>query len=391
MKYNNILMLTYHFWKSERRGGFHYFAEEFCKMGYNVDFVLFPYSLFRVFTHRNKDRFNIRRLFELVKGKQYQCYDNILRNFGFPSLVFPPKWDKFKFNYLTLTSLYISFFIILLKLRRKYEFIVVESTLAIVLIDFIKRLYPTTKIIYRQSDPMHFVHSSRYFINFEENIILKSDLTLFVNKKIKNYTLKSINLSLVNNKTEILANGIDLIFLSKIHEKPSVYNIYEVNALYLGVFPIDWKLIFYIADKLKHIHFIIIIPSNIDKITEEKINGFSNITFINGINPQQVPAFIQYSSIGIIPYAKKEKIMELMGMHSKIYKFMYCKKPIVTYNICLEIEEQRGIFQSFSEEEFLSNVKAASKLKNIKYDFNFEEVNWENLAKKFIYNLSCLK
>jgi hypothetical protein len=384
-------MLTYHFWKSNRKGGFHYFAEAFCEMGYNVDFVLFPYSLFRIFTHRDKDRFNPRRVFGLIIGKRYRCKNSVVRNFGFPSLVFPPKWDKFKFNYLTLVSLYVSFFIILLRLRRKYQFVVLESTLAIVLVDIIRRFFPDTKIIYRQSDPISFVHNSRYFISFEKNVILKSDLTLFVNNRRRDYTLKAIPYSLVRNKIKILSNGVDLTSFSMGgYAKPSLYNDYKVTALYVGAFPIDWELLFYTADKLKYIHFVIITPSNIDKRIKAKINDIPNITFINGISPKQVPAFIQYSSIGIMPYAKKEKILRLMGMHSKIYQFMYFNKPIVTYNICLEIN-QKGIFQSFSKEEFLSNIKAASELKNIKYDFNFEQINWENISKQFVSYLLCLK
>lgn len=390
MKQTNVLMLTYHFWQSNRKGGFHYFAEAFLKMGYNVDFVLFPYSLFRVFTHRNKDRFNLRKLFELIKGEKYQCGSAVLKNFGFPVLVFPPKWDKFGCNYLTLVSLYVSFFIILLRLRRRYEFIVIESTLAIVLVDILKRLYPNAKVVYRQSDPIHLVHNSNYFINFEKNIVHKSDLTLFVNKKRRDYTLKGFPCSLINDKIKILPNGIDLKSFRMTYEKPALYNDYAVNALYIGAFPINWEVIFCAADKLPHIHFVIIIPSNINKRIKEKINDFSNLTFINGISPQQVPTFIRYSSIGIVPYAAKEKIVELMGVHSKIYQFMYFNKPIVTYNICLEIE-QRGIFQSFSEDEFISNVEIASTLKDIKYNFNFEKIDWENISNQFVSYLLCLK
>lgn len=377
----SILMITFHFWRAQRKGGFHYFAEEFCKMGYNVDFVLFPYTILSLIRHRDKDRYNLKRLADLILGRTFQCGNGKLRNFGFPAFIIPPQYEKFKLHIISLISLYISFLILYPRLRRHYKFIILESNESITLLPFIRSIFPGIKIIYRQSDPIFSVTNSRFFEKCERRIIRNCDLSLFTNEMRLKYSIRNIDRYQINYK--ILENGININSAKNDLPKPGEYGQLKNIALYIGVAEIDWSLLFYVAEKLSHIYFFVVTPTRIPRKIKHQINDHNNIYFINGVEPDKVASFIKYCDIGIVPYKWAGLWNELLGMHAKIYQYMYAQKLIVTYNLKIE-KKFFGIFESKNKPEFLNNVQEAFKLERINYEFDFNEVSWENLAKKMI-------
>ncbi|ODS34583.1 MAG: putative glycosyltransferase [Candidatus Scalindua rubra] len=242
-------------------------------------------------------------------------------------------------------------------------------------------LFPKSRIIYRQSDPVYPFTNSKCFEKYEERIIKNCDLSLFVNKLRLKYSIKNINNTKLNYK--ILGNGININNLKNELAKPKEYGQLKKIALYIGAIGIDWPLLFYVARKLQDINFFVVSPIRVNKKIYEQINDCRNVCFINGVKPDKVFKFIKYCDIGIIPYNLPDVVREMYGMHAKIYQFMYAKKPIVTYKIWLE-KNLFGIFESHSELEFLNNIKKAFRLKRVNYNFNFNEITWENRTRKML-------
>jgi hypothetical protein len=128
-------------------------------------------------------------------------------------------------------------------------------------------------------------------------------------------------------------------------------------------------------------HFIIITPIALNHRLLAKLKIYDNITYINGVKPDEVSSYIKYSDVGILPYCKKRYITDLLGMHSKIYQFMFYKKPIVTLNIKLNSNMQ-GLYESFNHDQFLINIEHALKLENTNYTINFSNLSWNQLTRK---------
>ncbi|ODS34582.1 MAG: hypothetical protein SCARUB_00317 [Candidatus Scalindua rubra] len=112
-------MITNHFWLAKRKGGLHYFAEEFCRMGYNIDFVFPHYPIFSIIRHKDEDRYNLKRVIELILGKTFKCGNGIVKNFGFPAVIIPPRFEKYKLHIISIISLYFSLLILYPRFKKK--------------------------------------------------------------------------------------------------------------------------------------------------------------------------------------------------------------------------------------------------------------------------------
>jgi hypothetical protein len=380
-KRNKIVFLTFHNWDTKRQGGFHKFAEIACNKNYETIFFSFarPYYIF----FKKDERLNKAVLLKLIKGVWYDVNGNKLLNITLPTFSFPGPLRKLinpKISIFFETLSLISF----KKFSKKYfnqtNFFVFESNESIYLLDKVKRHFPKSKIIYRPSDPM--IATNNVHLKAAEIKILKAaDIVFIVNKEgVELYRSKVDNFdNEVNFK--ILSNGIDIEAYRLEYQIPEELKR-KNTALYVGARDPDWQLIIDSAIRCAEINFVIVSPNIPSPNFYQQINKIENIVYVPGIRPENVPAWITNASVIIVPNPRDRFKDKPWGITAKYYQAMAAKKPIVSFHDTSELE-LFTIPVTLSNEEFVSEVKKALKIKEVDYSFDLKNKSWDNICTLF--------
>ena len=381
---NKIVFLTFHNWETKRQGGFHKFAESFAEKGWEVFFFSVPRPYYSYF--KKDERLNKEVLLKLSKGVTYNVGKGVVHNITLPTLAIPGALRNFLpeklVHYFEISSL---------KHVNRYfkntfnnaTHFVFESNEAVLYYNKIKKLFPEAKIIYRPSDPIC-ANANAYvkLKELEKELLEKADLVLLVNKENKNTIVK--NYSYLQNKQhiKILNNGVDIAAFKKEYPKPSILK--KVNTLvYVGARDIDWDMVVEAASIEKKLNFIIICP----EVPNQNFLAYSqksntNLFFINGISPKQVPSYITNADVVIVPNPKNRHKNKNWGITAKYLQAMAAKKPIIAYHdgdYLLDYE----IEPVYTTQDFLTKAKQYLKTPVVNYSYNLEQRDWEYLKDEF--------
>jgi len=247
-----------------------------------------------------------------------------------------------------------------------YENIILESGKPVFLIESIPN---NSKLIYRQSDPIELILSkNKNYIELEHKVLEKADLILTVNNNIMNFYKN--NYPHFYKKMILWKNGFQI---PKINENTNPYKSYKdkKNAVFMGLFNIDKKLINFIANQNPDIIFHIIGPYNRLNL---KWNQPNNVKYHGYMKPQNYISYIKHADFAFIPYQYK-KSLEWFGMTSKFYLFMYFKLPIISVDYgnlknCLH----KSIYLAENKKDFNSciNLIRNNDFRKINYNINFD-------------------
>lgn len=320
----NVLFLTYHMYASKRKGGFHSFFRYFLNKKYDIDVYTIPLHVNWLF--KNNDRENCKNFFYLIKGMNYNYENQIIKNFSDP-IIFPYRFIKSVKKRDDDLSKYLipnkNFFG--KRLKNNYDYIIIESTSGILLFDYLRERYTNSKIIYRPSDPIVAYTDIKELIEAEKNIIQKSDLTLVINESSLNL-YKKYFIDINSNNIKILENPL----ISKFDILNN--NDKKIFITYLGVFPIDYNLIFKISEEFKNEKIYIIGPYE-DKIKKD------NVIFTGTLSENEYQKILVKTKIAIVPYLNKGNINKLFEITGKIALFMKYNLPIVAINVSQELSK----------------------------------------------------
>jgi hypothetical protein len=383
---NKIVFLTFHNWESKRQGGFHKFAEGFAYKGWEVFFFSVPRPYYSYFM--NDERLNKSVLKKLSKGIQYTVGKGVLHNLTLPTLSLPGILRKFFSNSINKFLQRTSFQNTNKFLRNKFKGVshfVFESNEALLYYNDIKNLFPEAKIIYRPSDPVCAnKKASKYIIEAEKDILFNADTVFLVNKEnldtvtgfYKDYK-KAKNFTILNN-------GVDLDAYIKTYDKPSILE-QENTVLYVGARDIDWDMILEAAKLDKNLNFVIVCPEipNQNFIDYTKFKN-TNLFYIDGIKPIDVPKYITNANVVIIPNPKDRYKTKNWGITAKYLQAMAANKPIVAYHDGLYLKEYE-IEPVYNTTDFLLKINTALKNPIVNYKYNLAERGWPGLIEKF-YN-----
>jgi glycosyltransferase involved in cell wall biosynthesis len=138
-------------------------------------------------------------------------------------------------------------------------------------------------------------------------------------EKMKNYGAEGIH---------YVPNGVDYDHYQQVEEKPEEYrHLVGPIAVYMGAidswFSIDTLI--YSARALPWANFVLIGKSRIDL---SPLDGLSNVWYLGHKQYTNLPSYLQYASVGIIPF----KVTPLINSVSplKLYEYMACGLPVVT-------------------------------------------------------------
>ena len=240
-------------------------------------------------------------------------------------------------------------------------------------VKYIPRDY-SGKIIYDCMDKYdQFSRNTKILSNHYKNeskIIKKADL-IFTSSKLllEDLACKGAkNISLINNATLYNSFNIDSELLTCPSDiDPSVKTVGYFGGI--GAW-FDSDLLVKIATELKHVNFIIIGPIS-EKIVKDKCNKLSNIYFLGPKNFDELPSYLNYFDVCILPFVVNELIKYVDPV--KVYEYLSAGKPVVTpyYDELLKFSDY--IYISKGHDEFLNNIKLSleeneiNKLKRLKF------------------------
>jgi hypothetical protein len=383
---SKIVFLTFHNWESKRQGGFHKFAEEFADKGWRVFFFSVPRPYYTFF--KKDERLNRQVLLSLNKGVNYKFGKGNIHNLTLPTLDLPGPLRKYfskKLNsFLQKTSLKNSTNFLSKKFKGVSHF-VFESNEALFYYKKIKNIYPETKIIYRPSDPI----CASKVVNeelkkLEKDILFNADLVFLVNKENLDTVIKSYPTYKSSTNYQILNNGVDLEAYTQKYAIPSVLQK-ENTVLYVGARDIDWDMIVEAAKLDKYLNFVIVCP----EIPSQKFIEYTkftdtNLFYIAGIKPADVPKYITNANVVIVPNPKDRYKTKNWGITAKYLQAMAAKKPIVAYHDGEYLKDYE-IEPVYNTTDFLLKINTALKKPVVNYNYNLAERDWTVLTEKF-YN-----
>lgn len=385
MKIKKITFITYHNWKTKRHGGFHQFAEYTCQQGIDTLFFSFSRPYYIAFKKEERQNFEVLQL--LIRGCRYNVGGNNLLNFTWPTMALPGFLRRYipsKINKWLMCHSFIPFKAIVNKWLKGTDCFVFESCDAVFLADLIKKYFPIAQIVYRPSDPLVDFSNEKYEINAEKHLISLADKILLVNEESLSVYKEKYPELFVPNKYYVVSNGVSITNYLKKYDCPEVLKN-GLTALYIGAFSVDWALMIQAAQQLPQITFVIITPHLLGHSLQEKIRRFSNLIYIPGIAPTEVPMWITNANIIIQPFCDEMCHFDkkCLGLTAKNYKAIAAKKPIVTYKIPMHLSKY-GLITTDTYEDFINAVSENILKGDIEYNININDKDWERLCPLFL-------
>jgi len=380
---HKITFITTHNWDTKRQGGFHKFAEAAAEAGLETVFFSFPRPYYGLFMKREQLNRDVIKL--LKKGKCYDFYGHEVLNVTFPTLRLPDSLGRFlpaRFMNFMLTHSFGSFRHFCKKFLSDTDCFVFESCEGVAFIDKLKKLFPSAKMIYRPSDPMVYASIPERVKKLEQHMLYEADLNLIVNEEGLQAYKKSI--PDFENKViySILSNGIDINSYTKSYSKPELLNLPN-TILYVGAWEVEWPLLFRAAQETPDFNYIVVCPNYPPTEIQKKAEATSNLFYVPGIKPSEVPAWITNCSVVMVPYVTDFYKDRPLGITAKYYQAMAAHKPIVAYCDTPKLKDA-GVTVTYSYEDFIEAVRQAVKYGSKNYTFNLDDRRWENITAQFL-------
>lgn len=368
-------------------GGFHKFAEASADAGHEVIFFSAARPYYIMFKH--DERLNKKVLKQLSEGMTYHTEKGAtVLNCTWPTFQIPRRLSRclpHKLNQWLSTSSLGSFSSFQHKYLDNTDVFVFESCDGLVLFDKIKRYNPSSKFVYRPSDPLA-VSGNEGLLKLEWHILKECDLSLLVNNEsLALYREKYPDFD-KNVRFRILPNGVDTEKFEMTYPVPAELRK-DNTALYVGAQMPNWELLLYSAAKCPDINFVIVCPA---KPSSGFLNsGLANITYVPGIFPEEVPAWVTNCDVVIVPYRAGSVRKKPCVLTAKYMQAMTARKRIVAFDDDPRLKTEYDIDVAYSFQDFVSCLNNAMSLKG-KKEYIMENRDWAYLTKAFIGSLRQL-
>ncbi len=378
-----IVFITTHNWDTKRQGGFHKFAEATALAGIETVFFSFPRPYYGYLMKR--EQLNPQVIRTLKKGISYKVGSGSVLNVSFPTLRLPDAAGRFLpdglMNFLLKKSLG-SFRSFAKKFLAEADCFVFESCEGVAFVDKIRALFPQARIIYRPSDPMVYASVPERVKALERHILMTADLSLIVNQEGVESYKKSIPDFDQKVRYQVLSNGIDLDSYKKEYPVPPQLEKKQ-SVLYVGAWEVEWSLLFDAAQKLPECNFVVVCPNYpADKVLNQ-VEAVENLTYVPGIKPDQVPAWITNCSVVMVPYVTDFYKDRPLGITAKYYQAMAAGKPIVAYCDTPKLADV-GVTVTYCYEDFITAIQQALAKGSQQYQFDLQGREWGEICQKFI-------
>jgi 2-beta-glucuronyltransferase len=358
-----VILFTGHYFESKRKAGFHWLADAYWRMGWEVIFVTVSISWLSWL--RKDYRFEYPILKERNKLKQVK--DNL-----FSYILFTP-WHPANLRNGLLNFISEPLFSFygkklpsnLEKIISNSDLIIFESTPGLLLFERVKQISPNARFVYRVSDDLRLLKNHPIVIKTEEKIASQFDLisipSSYTYERFKKY------------KNAVLHyHGIRKDLFDKKYNNPYKE---KNNLIFVGNSHFDYSFIEIASQLFPKYNFHIIGP--IKGIPNKKnIYSYGEMPFIETI------PYIKHADVGLHTLSYK------IGAESftdslKVIQYTYCKLPIIAPNY-LQTNRKNMFYYKPGEPESIKKAILDAILFD-RANVSLEGINsWDELAMKLL-------
>lgn len=313
MRRPRVVLVTGHYWNSRRRAGFHWLADAFHSLGWEVLFFTSTLSwlslLRRDYRLRYPDLWRQRNRLYLAKPSFY-------------SYVWFAPFHPANLRFAFLNSISKQWFASYgeLPLGEVEEWIsnvdlfVFDSTPGLLLFRKFKRLNPRARFVYRVSDVLRLLKPHIVVLDFEDDALSQFDLVSVPSEYMYGYfKTKAKNLKLHHH-------GIHKDFYDRDCANP-FENISGTNAVFVGVSHFDYDFLLRASSIFSDWNFHIVGP-----IKKKFVR--SNVYFYGEKKFEETIPYIKHADVGLANWVYSPGA-ESFSDSLKIIQYTYVRLPIV--------------------------------------------------------------
>jgi hypothetical protein len=320
-----IVFLELKIYESILKLGAHHIADLFHKKGWEVNWVVSPISLFNLIKRKSGRREEIYyRLKNFCSSPNKKSIKyNLNEYFPFTLLPFKAGYPIFNQKIMGIVSVVFSLYPSFLKLKKNL------ANTDILWLNYPELWYyycsiPAKVKVFRVVDDYTFLSDYKNWI--EKLIMDESDVVFvcslqYMKKLTEKYPYHG-------NKISYLPNGVNFEHFNQQYEEPSDFKyIPHPRAIYVGSIDywFDKDMLIHAALKSPDIQFILVGPN---RINLNGIKKFKNIWFIGQRSFNIIPAYLQHSDVGIIPFKTNLDLVDAISP-LKLYEYFACGLPAV--------------------------------------------------------------
>lgn len=202
----------------------------------------------------------------------------------------------------------------------QFDAVVLESGKPMFLLD---RIPESVRIIYRQSDSVRYaLGEGKWYIDLEERVMDRADHIIVIKP-----TYQADLSPEQKAKSVIIRNGFNPP--TKTDSKPGALNTGKINAVYMGLAPLDFPAVNYLVQNHPEVHFHIL-GQAFSKKQNRQLEAQGNFTYHGFVPAHVYNPILQYSDFAFIPYGQV-KAISWMGFTSKYMNYMFFGLPILSF------------------------------------------------------------
>lgn len=201
---------------------------------------------------------------------------------------------------------------------------------------------------------------ARHGINAEKEAIREADLTLVTSQEL--YRIKSPfsdNIHLLNNAAD--NQNFNQAVTRDFPKPKDIAHLKGALIGYVGNLDgarIDYPLIKAIAEKHSNKHLVIVGPINSEAYKTIGLDQMSNVHFLGGKHITELPAYLKYFSVCIIPFLKNTLTKSIYPL--KINEYLAAGKPVVATDFSPDIASfEDFIYLAHSHTDFINAIDPA--------------------------------
>lgn len=297
------LLLSAHDFRSPRKAGMHFVASELAKMG-TTRFFSLRYSFLSRYKHDPRisldDQAN-----KIVFHQGVECY-------LWKTLIHPIRIRPFESLMYHLYGY--GFNSVLRDWIRDSDVIILESGVAPIFFDLIKKLNPKAKVLYRASDALDTIDAATYISKTFDRIAKEIDTIVLPSKALAEKIPSTHNLAFV-------PQGID----HSVNEKanPSPYGE-GIHAVSVGSMLFDPDFFVLASRRFPHIHFHII-----GSCQPRHPEYGDNVTVYGEMPFDKTLPYIKHATLGIAPYSSVNLPAYLRDTSLKLTQYEFFGLPAI--------------------------------------------------------------
>ena len=359
---HKVVFLSWHYYNSKRRAGFHHLATSLSKKKYNVVFIASVVSIF-TFLRREKilyEKHFLRNSFQNLK------FNNVTSIINF-SLLRPPL-SRSSPIFELISSIFFRLNRKSLREISNADTIVFESTIAIYFFYKVKSINPNARIIYRASDDMEVFSASKKILEFEKSLLAKFDV---VSVTTRSHFDKLYKIS--PNNLKLHYHGVDKDLFNAANLNPFKN---KINIVFVGTRDLDENFIELASRQFSNYQFHVVGPFN-------PCVKRNNVTYHGYMSFKDTLPYIKYASIALQTVTSNNGLISFFTDSNKILQYSFCKLPIIAPSVINAQHRTNFFYYEYNDIKSIINC-IEDALEFDRSNLNLEVNSWDELALELI-------